>query len=431
MGKEEIVMDHFIDVFVGKTVKCWSCPVFDQLFQVISAAAAAIYNQMALLAAVLLCVFVAFYVLYSVVQNWKSDKMDPTYQKYLKPVMVNSLFVIALLGLGVMVPRFITRITFEPVANITLVYTQAMMNTDEQSISQKVDYPVESMADDGFYRPELRNSIIMLMKTSITQFQAMIKMGMVVMDHAFTWKAFYGIGALIKHIMLFFMGLYIVWAFFKLFIKFCFYFADVIIDLTFFAFFFPIMMVLWVFNNSESADWIKKLNSNVTPGYFKNAINSIVSLATVVITYIVIMTIIAKFFSSPGADSAELARNIMDGSIFAGDFSDDNLAMLTLGGVLVLVYIVQYLADNIKQVSKMITDTFEIEERHAIGDQLGEDALKVGKNTFDFAKNTGKILWAAATGQETKKEEKKEGGGDKKDEKKGAKAEEEETKENK
>jgi len=415
-------MNHLIDTFVGNTVVCWSCPIFDRLFQVISAAAAAIYNKMALLAALFLAVFVAFYVLYSVIHNLKSDNIDPTYQKYLKPVMVNSLFVIALLGLGVMVPRFITTITFEPVANMTLVYTQAMMNTDEETVSEKVPYTVQQMPDDGFYRPELRDTIISLMKTSITQFQAMIKMGMVIMDRAFEWKALMGIGPLIKHIMLFFMGLYIVWAFFKLFIKFCFYFADVIIDLTFFAFFFPIMLVVWVLNNSESADWVKKIGSSIVgeKGYFRNAINSIVSLATVVITYIVIMTILAKFFSNPDANSAELAQKIMSGEIFAGDLSDDNLAMLTLGGVLVLVYIVQYLADNIKQVSTMITDTFDIEERHPVGDQMGEDALKIGKNTVDFAKSTGKILWAAATGKEIKKDDKKEGGGGKDGDKKGS-----------
>ena len=419
-------MDTLVSKFAENMVQCWSCPIFDNLFQVISTAAAAIYNRMATLAAILLCAFIAFYVLYSVVQNlWTKDKIDPLYQEYLKPVMINSLFVIALLGLGVMVPRFITTITFEPVASMTVAYTHAMLNTDEAEVSEKVPYPLAPMADDGFYRPQLRDKIILLMKTSITQFQAMMVMGMTVMDRAFEWKALLGIGALAKHIMIFFMGLFIVWSFFKLFIKFCFYFADVIIDLTFFAFFFPIMLVLWVFKDSKSAGWVKSLGDAVLSeksGFFKNAINSIVSLATVVITYIVIMTIIAKFFSGPGADSAELANKIISGEIFAGDFSDDNMAMVTLGGVLVLVYIVQYLADKIKDVAKMIHQTFDIEERHQLGDSLGDDALRIGKNTFDFAKSTGKILWAAATGKELEKKDGKEDGGGKKE---SAKSEEE------
>jgi hypothetical protein len=397
-------MDSLIDYMVGKTAQCWSCPVFDRLFQVISAAAGAVYGKMAVLAAVLLGVFIAFYVLYSVVQNMKSDNPDPAYQKYLKPVMINSLFVIGILGLGVMVPRFVTQVTFEPVANMTLAYTQSMLNTDAAKVDGKVEYKPERMPDDGFYRPELRDSIIQLMKTSITQFQAMMTLGMVIMDHAFSWRALLGIGAVAKHLMLFFMGLYIAWSFFKLFIKFCFYFADVVIDLTFFAFFFPLMLTLWVFRNSESAGWVKELGGKITPAFFKNVINSIVSLATVVITYVVIMVIIAKFLE--GRDGGgELARKVMDGSIFAGDLSDDNLAMVTLGGCLVLAYVVQYLAENIKQVSSMILKAFDVEERHSVGEGLGEDALKLGGNAFEFAKSTGTILWASATGKEIKKKE--------------------------
>ncbi|MCL1891878.1 MAG: hypothetical protein FWF97_01110 [Alphaproteobacteria bacterium] len=414
-------MNTLIDTFVGKTVQCWSCPIFDRLFQVISAAAAAIYDKMALLAAVLLSVFVAFYVLYAVLQNLKSDDIDPTYQKYFKPVMINSLVVIAILGLGVMVPRFITTITFEPVADMTLVYTHSMLNTEEGKVSEKVVYRTEQMPDNGFYRPELRDRIVLLMKTSITQFQAMMKMGMVIVDHSLTWKALWPVSNLIKHIMLFFMGLFIVWSFFRLFIKFCFYFVDVIIDLTFFAFFFPIMLVFFVIQNAqfgESAKWVKSIGTAIVgeKGYFRNVINSIVSLATVVITYVVIMTIVAKFFSSPGADSAALAKGIMDGSVFAGDLEGDNLAMVTLGGVIVLIYVVQYLADHIGDVAKEIHKTFNIEERHPIGDKLGEDALKIGQNTFDFAKKTGTILWNAATGKEP---EKKAEDGDKKEAKSG------------
>jgi hypothetical protein len=402
---------------VESSVQCWSCPVFDRLFQVISITTGAIYGKMALLAAVLLCVFIAFYILYSVVTNLRDkSNIEPTYQTYLKPVIINSLFVIAILGLGVMVPRFITTVSFEPVADMTLVYTQSMLNTDQTKVDQKVEYAPQPMSEDGFYRPQLRDKIIMLMKTSITQFQSMMKLGMAIMDNAFSWKALLGIGTLVKHIMIFFMGLYIVWAFFKLFMKFCFYFADVIIDMTFFAFFFPFMLVLWVFKNSKSADWIKNMSSKITPAFFQNLINSIVSLATVVITYVVIMVIIAKFFADPNGGSTEMTNQIMNGTIFAGDLSDDNLAMVTLGGVLVLVYVVGYLADNIRQVAKIITDTFNIKDIHAdgksMGETMGEDALKVGKNTFDFAKNTGKVIWAAATGKESEKKE-----GEKKEEK--------------
>jgi hypothetical protein len=172
------------------------------------------------------------------------------------------------------------------------------------------------------------------------------------------------------------------------------------------------MLSLFVFKTSESADWIKNLSEKITPQFFKNVINSIVSLATVVITYVVIMVIIAKFFEGPGGDGTELARQIMDGSLFAGDLSDDNLAMITFGGCLVLVYVVQYLAGNIQQVSKMITDAFGVEDRHKIGDNLGEDAIKLGKGAFAFAASTGKTLLGAASGKKPEKKEEKNGSAD-------------------
>ncbi|MDR0967410.1 MAG: hypothetical protein LBL75_01090 [Rickettsiales bacterium] len=387
-------MNGYTPFFTDGIVQCWSCPVFDSLIGIISSAAAAIYDKLALLSAVLLGVFVAFYVLYSVVMNMKNpvDKIDPMYQKYLKPVFINSMFVIAILGMGVMIPRFITQITFEPVADATIVYTENILNASQVVVDERVPYLEQTMSEDGFYRPELRDKIIRLMRTSITQFQNMIKLGMIVIDRSFSWSAVAGIGNLVKHFLLLMVGLAIVWIFFKLFIKFCFYFVDVVIDLTFFAFFFPFMLVLWVFRNSESVSWVKDMSKNMTPTYFKNAINSIVSLGVVVITYVVIMVVIIKFLASPEINNAELTRQIMNGTIFDGSFSDDNIAMVSLGGVIVLSYIVMYMADNIGQVAKAISETFGIEVRTKESDKIGEQVIGVGKYIKDDIKKRIDIL---------------------------------------
>ena len=150
---------------------------------------------------------------------------------------------LTLLGIGVSFPRLITTITFEPIADITLVYSQSMIKTTDEIVNEKVTYEPMKITEEGFYRPELRDKIIMLMKTTITQFQSYIKLGIAVMDNAFSWKALLGIGALIKHIILFLIGLYLSWAFFKIFFKYCCYFADTIIAMALFAFFFPLSMV--------------------------------------------------------------------------------------------------------------------------------------------------------------------------------------------
>ena len=218
-------MNGFMNSLVDSSVQCWGCPVFDRLFQVVSDAAGAVYGQFVIFCGILFCVLMAFYIINAVWQNMKSNISDPWYQKSLRPVLINSLVSLAFLSMGVVLPRFITSVTFEPVANIALVYTQNMLQMDTDTINEQVTYVPSEMSDDGFYRPQLRDTIIMLMKTTITQFQSYMKLGIAVMDRAFSLDALLGIGSLIKHIILFFIGLYLFYGFFKLFVRFCFYFA--------------------------------------------------------------------------------------------------------------------------------------------------------------------------------------------------------------
>lgn len=226
-------MNEFMNSLVDSSVQCWGCPVFDRLFQIVSNAAAAVYDQFIVFCAIIFCVLFAFFVLNAVWQNIKGGVGDPWYQKSIKPVIINSLVSLTFLSMGVYLPRFVTTITFEPVADIALIYTHNMLQTDTDAVNQRVTYQPMEMSDDGFYRPQLRDKIIMLMKTTITQFQSYMKLGIAVMDGAFSTNALLGIGNLIKHIVLFFIGLYLFYGFFKLFVRFCFYFADIIIAMAF------------------------------------------------------------------------------------------------------------------------------------------------------------------------------------------------------
>ena len=221
-------MNDFINPVIDASVQCWGCPIFDRLFQIVSNAAAAVYDQFVIFCAIIFCVLFAFVVLNAVWQNIKSPTPDPWYQKSLKPLLINSLVSLTFLSMGVYLPRFVSSVTFEPVANITLIYTQSMLQTNPETVNEHVTYQPMEISDDGFFRPELRDSIILLMKTTITQFQSYIKLGIAVMDKAFSLDALLGIGSLIKHIILFFIGLYLAYAFFKLFWRFCCYFADII-----------------------------------------------------------------------------------------------------------------------------------------------------------------------------------------------------------
>lgn len=412
--KEE--MNEIANSFVESTAQCWGCPIFDRLFQIISYAAAAVYDKFAIFCVIIFCVLFAFYIINAFWKNMKDGISDPFYQKSIKPVFINSIVALALLSMGVMFPRFITSITFEPVADLTLIYTQSMLKTDNSVVNEKVTYQPETINDEGFYRPQLRDKIIMLMKTTITQFQAYMKLGIAIMDKAFSLKALLGIGSLIKHILLFVIGLYLTYGFFKFFLYFCFYFADVIIAMTFFAFFFPLSLILISFKGGNAPNWILSLGKNVGTNQFKNLINSIVTLASAVITYTVIMVILAKFFSAQGQSAAEIMELITTGQIFADDLSTDNLAAMTIGSCIILVYVLNFIYSQIPQVTSMIMDSFGVSTKNDLSEQLAKDAMKLTSNVINTAVSIGKNILSGGETKDKKEGDKKEG--DKKAEKK-------------
>lgn len=392
-------MNNFLNPVVDATVQCWGCPLFDRLFQVVSNAAGAVYKQFAIFCAILFCVIFAFFVVNAVWQNIKGGVKDPWYQKSVKPVFINSLVALSLLSLGVYLPRFVTSVTFEPAAKIALIYTQSMVQMDTDTVAEKVTYQPMEMRDDGFFRPQLRDTIILLMKTTITQFQSYMKLGIAVMDAAFTWDALLGVGMLLKHIIMFFMGLYLVYGFFKLFVRFCFYFADIIVAMTFFAFFFPLSLMLVSFKGAGGPAWISTLGKNVGTNQFKKLINAIVALAAAVMTYTVIMVVIAKFFSASGADSAELMHLITTGQVFADDLNTDNLATITLTGAVVLVYVLNFIYSQIPKVSNMVLSAFDVSAENQLSEQLANDAMRLTTVVVDAAKKVGGTIVSGGEGK--------------------------------
>lgn len=386
-------MNDFLNPLVDASVQCWGCPVFDRLFQIVSNAAAAVYNQFAIFCAILFCVLFAFFVFNAVWQNFKSKSPDPWFQKSLKPVLINSLVSLTFLSMGVYLPRFISSITFEPVANITLIYTHSMLQTDPETVNERVTYKPMEMDDDGFFRPELRDNIVLLMKTTITQFQSYMKLGIAIMDKAFSLSALLGIDAFIKHIILFFIGLYIAYAFFKLFWRFCCYFADIIVAMTFFAFFFPLALILVAFKGAgDVPSWISGLGKNIGTDQLKKLINAIIALAAAVLTYTVIMVIIAKFFAAPGQSAADIMTLITSGEIFAGDLSEENLAAMTIIGCVVLVYVLNFIYGQIPNVTSMVLDSFGVSQENKLSEELANDAMKLTTSIMETVKKAGKTI---------------------------------------
>ena len=401
-------MNEALGNFVDTTVQCYGCPIFDRLFQIVSSAAAGVYERMAFLMTLLFCVLFAFYVLNAVWKNIKNDIKDPLYQKSIRPVIINSLVALTFLFMGVGLPRLISQITFEPAAEIATIYTQSMLNTDSEIVNERVTYQPIKISDDGFFRPQLRDKIIVLMKTTITQFQSYMKLGIAVMDQAFSVKMLLGVGAFVKHIILFFIGLYLFWGFFKLFFKFCCYFADIIVAMTMFAFFFPLSIILVAFRGADNTpSWMSGLGKNFGAKQIKTLINAIIGLAAAVITYTVIMVIIAKFFSSPDTSVTEIMNAITSGDIFETELSDDNLATLTMMGTVVLVYVINFIQDEIPNVKKMILSAFNVEEGNKYSEQLAKDAEHLTEIAFNTAKKIGETIISGGEKKDDKKDEKK------------------------
>ena len=401
-------MNQLFGNFIDGAIQCYGCPIFDRIFGVVSAAAAAVYDKMAFLATLIFCVLFAFYVINAVWQNIKKDVPDPWYQKSVRPVIINSLIALSFLWMGVGLPRLITTATFEPVAQISLIYTQSMLNIDDDIVNERVKYQPVKMDDDGFFRPELRDKIIMLMKTTITQFQAYMKLGIAVMDSAFTWRALLGIGSLIKHIILFFIGAYIFYAFFKLFFRFCCYFLDIIVAMAMFAFFFPFSLIMVAFRGADNVpSWMSGLGKEIGINQFKNLINAIIALSAAVITYTVIMVIIARFFTAPDASVNEIMNAITTGNIFDVELSDDNLASLTIMGTVVLVYMISYIQSMVPEVTKMVLSAFNVSTKNDLSEQLANDAMALTSATINTVKNVAKTVITGGDKKDEKKDDKK------------------------
>lgn len=397
-------MNRLVNSFVESTVQCWGCEVFDRLFQIVSNAAAAVYDKFVIFCAILFCVLFTFYLINAVWKNFKGGITDPLYQKSLKPLFINSLVSLTFLSMGVVLPRFITTITFEPVANITVIYTQSMLQTNPDEVNERVTYQPAKIEDDGFYRPQLRDSIVMLMKTTITQFQSYMKLGIAVMDKSFSLSALLSISSLIKHIILFFIGMYLFIGIFKLFLRFCFYFADIIVAMTFFAFFFPLSLILVAFKGDNAPKWMSGLGKDVGTNQFKKLIDSIVALAAAVLTYTVIMVILAKFFAEPGQSAADIMNMITSGEIYSDELSEENLQAMTLGGCVVLVYVLNFIYGQIPQVTSMVLSSFGVSSENKLSEQLANDAMQLTNDVLNVVKQAGKNILSGGEKSDNKED---------------------------
>ena len=401
-------MNQMMTSLTDTVVQCWGCAVFDRLFQIVSSVGVHVYSNLTHLFLAVFGILFAIFTFNAIWSNFKGGLKDPIMKDSFLKVFIRAVFALTLLGAGTLVPKTISTIIFEPVAKVTLLYSQTMINTNDAIVSEQVTYEPVEITQEGIYSENLRDLMIMLMKTTITQFQSYIKLGLAVMDNAFSWKAFFPISNLLKHVILFIIGFYLTWNFIKIFFKYCCYFADVIIAMAFFAFFFPLSLVMVVFKDvKETPKWFGEIGKSVGVAQLKNLINAIVTLGSVVLTYTVMMVIIARFFSASNISVNDLMQAITSGTVYAEDLNNDALYSLSLMSCIALVYVLNFVFSQIPQITKMVLSVFGVEENTKHAEQFAGDIGRLSKLAFDNTVKAGTIITKTDKQTDSKSDDKK------------------------
>ena len=395
-------MQEMANSLIDTGAQCWACGVFDALFAVISTTAAAAYQRLTLFGVIIFCVLLTFYVVNAVWQNIKKGGEDSTFQQNIKPVVIKSLIALSLLSLGLMVPRLISTITFEPAAMITLEYAKSMLPAD-YVIPEYTN--AIALGDDGFFNPELRDTILKIMEASVANFQVFIKIGIGIMDAAFSLSGLLGIGALIRHIIIFYIGLFLTYNFAKLFVKYSFCFMDVIVAMAMFAFFFPLSVVFFVFKDAKDLPgWMKNLGGDLGTGQIKKLVNAIVSMASTILTYTVIMLLIRGFLTTNGVD-ADSIQNSAE-AMFDFDLDNSSAMEITFAGSIVLVYILNYISTQVPEVTKKIMEAFGVKQENSLSNEMGENMWNLTNIVAGKAKDLAKIIINPESAKKTDDKEK-------------------------
>jgi len=150
---------------------------------------------------------------------------------------------------------------------------------------------------------------------------------------------------------------------------------------------------------------MKNLGSNLGGGQIKKLVNAIVSVASTILTYTIIMLIIRGFLDANGV-SVDSIQNTTE-SLFDFDLENSSAMQITFAGAIVLVYVINYIAGQIPKITEKILSVFNIKQEDEHSTKMGKDVLQltqiIAQKTKDLAKT---IINPESAKKET--EEKKE-----------------------
>ena len=393
-------MQGWLGDIIDKGTACWACPVFDNLFIIISNTAASVYTELSKFGLIIFGVLFAFYVLNSVWQNIKNGMPDPFFQKSLRPVLIKSVAILSLLATGLYFPKFISRVTFEPAALMTLEYSKNLVSLQGKF---KSEYTPIKIDDSGFFNRDLRDTILELIQSNLTYFQQYIKFGMNLLDNIFVIPKQSLLSWLAKRFLILFIGLYLIYYFGKLFVQYSFCFMDIIVAMAMFSLFFPLSLVFSIFQGAQNLpDWMKNLGKNLGSSQIKKLVSAIVSVVASILGYTIIIIMIRGYLT--GAD-----LNITNfDQLIDFDLDKPSAIQVTFFGSITLLFVANYIAAQIPDIKKEILKTLGLEENDSVSEKTGKDTWNLTEVVKDQTKQIIKNRFAPEeTGAKTETPAKK------------------------
>lgn len=348
-------MNAAFDFFTNNVLQCWACHAFDHTFVAVSVAAANAYDKISEFALLLLTAFLAFYIVYIVLTKLnKQASEDPFYMKSVKPVLINSMIIVSLLGIGITLPKMISYVALEPAAQITTSLSSALIDAPQ------AQYEPIKMPENGFYTATTKDKVIETLKITTGGFQTYIAQGFKLISSAADLSIIKNLiklefGSVLETLFILLLGIYISWSFIKLFAKFMFYSLDVLMHATFFAFLFPILAVAFVFRNSDAPDWVKNIG-NGSATMFQNLLGSIITLGSAIVVYVIIMAMLAGF---------------------AGDNFETPNVMHSAAGLATLVLVLGFIIGKTETMANEIKSVFGIQEKKELGEAANTNFTKL------------------------------------------------------
>jgi hypothetical protein len=372
--------------------QCWTCDAFDPLFVVISDVGAKTYDVMMNAAMLIMSIFIIFYVIYLVLIKLKETDKDPLYMNRLvKPVLIPALIITVFAAAGTVIPRAISTGILEPVAAMTTAMAKTALTPTEEAMEKAkvVDYKPKEMNSDGFYTPELKNSIVEILKTTTYGFQNFILFGASIITNTLTFDNFsifvdgkFTLSKIIGSILLILMGGTILVFFIGLMLKFLFYFIDVGIGLAMFAFLFPLMLAAFIMKNADVPDWVKNA-SKMSEKFFKQCTTSIIALGSMTIVYVIIVALITGFIN--GNPDQNMMQMIMNGDFANIKYSSPEI-LQTIPGFLVMIIVVGWIYSKIDTITGEIKNALQLNSAEQKEADKFEESEMTHKQTAHLVK---------------------------------------------